>query len=150
MTDPIHDSHATDTQKVLAANEKLREDIGCLAEKLDRVSDRGDRTRLLAYLLTVAIFGAAILWLYDRTADNRDRLDVAAAQELAACERSNQARAGQRQQWRDVRDLLAAFPDKATRVLANQLVLNAEKNFPELDCSLIWEGKPPVPKARVG
>lgn len=141
-------------EEILAANEALRVDLVAHKESVDeltrrisRAEGRGDLTRWMAYCLIAVFLVAGFGFLYERTAYNRNLINTRYEFDLTACNHSNSSRVGQREQWEDIRILLynQSSTPKTLR-LADGLVANAHKNFPDLDCELVKMGKSPTAK----
>jgi hypothetical protein len=122
-----------------------RAQLADIPERLNDIEDTNRHTRWFAYLLFAGLVAGGFMFLWERSEDNREVLELQQQYDLDACDRANLVRAGQRQQWIDARTLLTDLgAGRETRQLANGLVANAFKNFPELDCSPVKEGKAPV------
>lgn len=124
-----------------------REMLADIPERINAIEDTNRHTRWIAYALIAGLIAGGFMFLWERGEDNREVLELQQEYDREACDRANSVRAGQRQQWIDARELLIDLgAGRETRQLANGLVANAFENFPELDCSPVAEGKPPVEK----
>lgn len=134
-------------QEVLAELRTTREMLAGIPSRLDDIEDKGRHTRWIAYGLAAGLAAGGFVFLYERSVDNRNLIDLQNEYDVASCERVNVSRAGQREQWEDVRTLLIDLgAGRDTRRLADGLVSNAYENFPDLDCGPVKEGKAPTAK----
>lgn len=122
-------------KQILEENQGLRADVTTLAEKIGTLEGTGRHTRWLTYVLIAAMTIVIVVWGYNRT---NSRIDGQARYDLASCQRGNESRAAQRQQWLDTRNLLVNLgAGKSTLALADNLVTKANHNFPQVDCKLV-------------
>lgn len=148
----------TAARELIEASAALRTEVGELSDKVCSLaasnekltlSDERQRHGIIALALggtMLLLMLAAVIVALVRVDSASDRLDSQETVDVQACERGNDTRAAQRQQWLDARKLLVALGAGAeTRALADGLVANASKNFPHLDCSAIRRGEQPEP-----
>lgn len=148
------------SDEIKALNAALREEVRELADKVGALAESNDALvesnknltdsdtaqRHGLYALTaggIALIGVIAVMIYAivQIDHAQDRIDKQGEYDLAACERGNESRAAQRQQWADVRSLLVALgAGRDTRQLAAGLVANANKNFASVDCEQAVQG----------
>lgn len=146
--DRTDNGHSDTAERVLAANEALREDMHRLAEKLDAVSGRGDRTRLIVYALTVVTFMVAVGVLYGRSAENRRLIRQEENYLVQQCLFNNAFRVGERSLWEALLAEDAALArlegtkvSPAEQAAIDRIQDKIERIYALKDCTQVKDGK---------
>lgn len=138
---------AADLQKATEDLTAKFEGVNTFSRETRRIASEaernGRRIRMVVAVLALVIVALAITTL--RANHANDKATRLAEYQVASCEAANEARAAQRQQWLDARNLLNALGGREVRGFADDLVANANRNFPPLDCRALVRGGEPQP-----